>query len=122
MLLETLIRLFAVSLGGNLFYELKVSQTKNILFAPEQFEDCFRQMMHKVLKEKSWYKRIWRWIREFFIEVKVPIELDKLVIVIDNLDRCESGVVYSMLTDIKTFLGGEKYELKGFKVWRQLAC
>ena len=107
----SIISLFAASLGGNLFYELKVSQTKNILFAPEQFEDCFRQMMHKVLKEKSWYKRIWKWIKEFFIEVKVPIELDKLVIVIDNLDRCESGVVYSMLTDIKTFLGGEKYDV-----------
>lgn len=107
----SIITLFAVSLGGNLFYELKVSQTKNILFAPEQFEDCFRQMMHKVLKEKSWYKRIWRWIKEFFNEVKVPTELDKLVIVIDNLDRCESGVVYSMLTDIKTFLGGEKYDV-----------
>ena len=51
----SILSLFAVSLGGNLFYELKVSQTKNILFAPEQFEECFRQMMHKVLKEKSWY-------------------------------------------------------------------
>ena len=107
----SILSLFAVSLGGNLFYELKVSQTKNILFAPEQFEECFRQMMHKVLKEKSWYKRIWRWIKEFFTEVKVPLELDKLVIVIDNLDRCESGVVYSMLTDIKTFLGGEQYDV-----------
>ena len=107
----SILSLFAVSLGGNLFYELKVSQTKNILFAPEQFEECFRQMMHKVLKEKSWYKRIWRWIKEFFTEVKVPLELDKLVVVIDNLDRCESGVVYSMLTDIKTFLGGEKYDV-----------
>lgn len=107
----SIISLFGVSVGGNLFYDLKVSQTKNILFAPEQFEDCFRQMMHKVLKEKSWYKRIWKWIKEFFCEVKVPIELDKLVVVIDNLDRCESGVVYSMLTDIKTFLGGEKYDV-----------
>ena len=107
----SIISLFGVSVGGNLFYDLKVSQTKNILFAPEQFEDCFRQMMHKVLKEKSWYKRIWKWIKEFFCEVKVPIELDKLVVVIDNLDTCESGVVYSMLTDIKTFLGGEKYDV-----------
>lgn len=107
----SIISLFAASLGGNLFYELKVSQTKNILFAPEQFEECFRQMMHKVLKEKSWYKRIWKWIKEFFTDAKVPIELDKLVIVVDNLDRCESGVVYSMLTDIKTFLGEEKYDV-----------
>ena len=41
----------------------------------------------------------------------IPEELDKLIIVIDNLDRCETGVVYSMLTDIKTFLGAEKYDV-----------
>lgn len=110
MVIVTLCTLF-FSMFGGLFYELKVTQTKNILFAPEQFEECFRQMMYKVLKEKSWYKRIWRWIKEFYTEVKVPLELDKLVIVIDNLDRCESGVVYSMLTDIKTFLGAEKYDV-----------
>lgn len=110
MVIVTLCTLF-FSMFGGLFYELKVTQTKNILFAPEQFEECFRQMMYKVLKEKSWYKRIWRWIKEFFTQVKVPLELDKLVVVIDNLDRCESGVVYSMLTDIKTFLGSEKYDV-----------
>lgn len=107
----SVLSLYAVVFGGNLFYELKVSQTKNILFAPEQFEDCFRQMMHKVLKEKSWYRRIGRWVKKYFSDVLVPEELDKLVIVIDNLDRCESDVVYSMLTDIKTFLGAEKYDV-----------
>ena len=105
------VSILAASFGGNLFYELKVSQTKNILFAAEQFEECFRQMMVKVLKKKSWYKRLWRCVREFFRDDIIPIELDKLVIVIDNLDRCESGVVYSMLTDIKTFLGGEHYDV-----------
>lgn len=107
----SILSLFAVSLGGNLFYELKVSQTKNILFAPEQFEECFRQMMVKALKKKSWYGRLWRCAREYFNNEVIPEELDKLVIVIDNLDRCESGVVYSMLTDIKTFLGVEKYDV-----------
>ena len=53
----SILSLYAVMFGGNLFYELKVSQTKNILFAPEQFEECFRQMMEKVLKEKSWQSR-----------------------------------------------------------------
>lgn len=105
------VSILAASFGGNLFYELKVSQTKNILFAAEQFEECFRQMMAKVLKKKSWYRRLWRWVREFFRDDIIPVELDKLVIVIDNLDRCESGVVYSMLTDIKTFLGGEQYDV-----------
>ena len=107
----SILSLYAVMFGGNLFYELKVSQTKNILFAPEQFEECFRQMMEKVLKEKSWYRRLWRSTREYFKKEMIPEELDKLIIVIDNLDRCETGVVYSMLTDIKTFLGAEKYDV-----------
>lgn len=107
----SILSLFATLLGGNLFYELKVSQTKNVLFAPEQFEECFRQMMVKVLKEKSWYRRLWRNVKEYFINETTPEELDKLVVVIDNLDRCESGVVYSMLTDIKTFLGAEKFNV-----------
>lgn len=105
------ISILSASFGGNFFYELKVSQTKNILFAAEQFEECFRQMMVKVLKKKSWYKRLWRWVREYFRDGIVPEELNKLVIVVDNIDRCESGVVYSMLTDIKTFLGGEQYDV-----------
>ncbi len=107
----SILSLYAVVFGGNLFYELKVSQTKNILFAPEQFEECFRQMMLKVLKKKSWFRRLWRNTREYFTKEMLPEELDKLVIVVDNLDRCESGVVYSMLTDIKTFLGTEKYDV-----------
>ena len=103
--------LYAVVFGGNLFYELKISQTKNILFAPEQFEECFRQMMVKSLKKKNWYRRLWRHSQEYFRDTICPEDLDKLVIVIDNLDRCETGVVYSMLTDIKTFLGTEKYNV-----------
>ena len=110
-LIFSAISIMAASFGGNLFYELKISQKKSILFAPEQFEECFRQMMVKVLKKKSWYKRLWRWVREYFRDEMIPEELDKLVIVVDNLDRCDSGVVYSMLTDIKTFLGGEQYDV-----------
>lgn len=111
-LLLSVITLFSVSLGGNLFYELKVSQTKNVLFAPEQFEECFCQMMEKVLREKAWYKKKYSSAKSFFCKEKPKVSnLDKLVIVIDNLDRCDTEVVYSMLTDIKTFLGTEKYDV-----------
>ncbi|MCQ2351344.1 MAG: KAP family NTPase [Paludibacteraceae bacterium] len=99
------------TLLGACFYELKVTQTKNILFAPEQFEECFRQMMKMVLKNTVWYKKIWNSINNNFFNAGISYNLDKLVIVIDNLDRCETEVVYSMLTDIKTFLGGEKYDV-----------
>ena len=81
--------LIVAMFGGGLFYELKVSQTKNILSAPEQFEDCFKHLMDQVFKRNPESSRG---------------ELEKLVIVIDNLDRCPTDVVYSMLTDIKSFL------------------
>lgn len=110
-LIFSALSIMAASFGSNLFYELKISQTKGIMFAPEQFEECFRQMMVKVLKKKSWYKRLWRWVKEYISNEMLPVELDKLVIVIDNLDRCDTEVVYSMLTDIKTFLGTEKYDV-----------
>ncbi len=109
----SILSLYAVIFGGNLFYELKVSQTKNILFAPEQFEECFRQMMKEVLKSKGWYiKKIYSHVQAFFCNEQPAVcGLDNLVIVIDNLDRCDTEVVYSMLTDIKTFLGTEKYDV-----------
>ena len=85
----SLASLIVAMFGGGLFYELKVSQTKNILSAPEQFEDCFKHLMDEVFKRNPESSRG---------------ELEKLVIVIDNLDRCPTDVVYSMLTDIKSFL------------------
>lgn len=42
-----ILSLYAVIFGGNLFCELKVSQTKNVLFAAEQFEECFHQMISR---------------------------------------------------------------------------
>ena len=50
---------------AGVYYELKVTQNKNILFAPEQFEDCFRQMMERVLKKKGWYSRRYYNIKDF---------------------------------------------------------
>lgn len=100
-----------MSLCKGLFYELKVTRTKSILFAPEQFEDCFRQMMKSVLKKNSWYVKLFKWVKNFILNNNEVHDLDKLVIVIDNLDRCDTSVVYSMLTDIKTFLGYEKYDV-----------
>lgn len=110
-LIFSIISVISISIGGNLFYELKVSQTKKILFAPEQFEACFMQMMQIVLKKKGWFKQMVHVTERFFDGNWKSPNLDKLVIVIDNLDRCDTDVVYSMLTDIKTFLGTEKYDV-----------
>lgn len=110
-LIFSIISVISISIGGNLFYELKVSQTKKMLFAPEQFEACFMQMMEIVLKKKGWFKQMAHVTEKFFDRNWKSPNLDKLVFVIDNLDRCDTAVVYSMLTDIKTFLGAEKYDV-----------
>lgn len=103
---------FLLALFNGLFYELKISYSKPALFAPEQFEACFKEMMSKCLKRKNWIQKTWGAIRDYVEVGEVSIVgLDKLVIVIDNIDRCPSDMAYQMLTDIKTFLSNDKYNL-----------
>ena len=47
---------FLLALLNGCFYDLKISYSKPALFAPEQFEECFKQMMSKCLKDTSWIK------------------------------------------------------------------
>ncbi len=98
--------LFITIISGT-FHQLKVSITKPLFFAPEQFEDCFKQMVSFSLKKYSWVSE------KIYVVcgVKATRNLDKLVIVIDNIDRCNNDVAYSLLTDIKTFLGSDSYSI-----------
>lgn len=102
----TLIGLFITVISGA-FHQLKISITKPHLFAPEQFEDCFKQMVAKSLKKYNWIEKVGYVISRD----KTLTNLDKIVIVIDNIDRCNNDVAYNLLTDIKTFLGSEKYSI-----------
>lgn len=103
---------FLLALLNGLFYDLKISYSKPALFAPEQFEACFKEMMSKCLKRKNWYQKTWSAIKDYVEVGEVSVVgLEKLVIVIDNIDRCPSDMAYQLLTDIKTFLSNEKYNL-----------
>lgn len=103
---------FLLALLNGCFYDLKISYSKPALFAPEQFEECFKQMMSKCLKDTSWIKEKWEDFKEYVEVGEVSIKgLEKLVIVIDNIDRCPSDMAYQLLTDIKTFLSNEEYNL-----------
>lgn len=93
--------IFAVASGA--FYSLKISVSKPHLFAPEQFEDCFTEIVQKSLK-----KGVVNKVRHY-ITGNGMTDLDKLVIVIDNIDRCSSSLAYKLLTDIKTFLSKEEF-------------
>ena len=103
---------FICALLNGMFYELKISYNKPPLLAPEQFESCFKQIMSKCLKRKKWFQKIWSAAKDY-VEVGEMsiIGLEKLVIVIDNIDRCPSDMAYQLLTDIKTFLSNENYNL-----------
>ncbi len=65
-----------------LFSETKQSIHTPLLFSPEQFEQEFKKALEYSNKQKY----------------------DKLVIVIDNIDRCSAESAYNLLTNIKTFM------------------
>lgn len=94
-----------VALGFSLytwiFDNLKVSINKPLLFAPEQFEDCYHDMLNKAMKRHNWFQQKLHWVTKG----RYNKELSKLIIIIDNIDRCQPDVTYSLLSDIKSFLG-----------------
>ena len=94
-----------VALGFSLytwiFDNLKVSINKPLLFAPEQFEDCYHNMLNKAMKRHNWLQQKLNWVTNG----RYNKEISKLIIVIDNIDRCQPDVTYSLLSDIKSFLG-----------------
>lgn len=103
---------FLVALLNGCFYDLKLSYSKPALFAPEQFEDCFKEMMSKCLKRRNWFQKRWCAIKDYVETGQTSVVgLEKLVVVIDNIDRCPSEMAYQLLTDIKTFLSNAEYNL-----------
>src|SRR5690554_4074758 len=83
------------------FDEFKINVQKPHLFAPEQFEQCFKEMISKSTKSTSFIDKTIGWVTGD----KYEKDVDKLVIVIDNIDRCNKELAYELLTDTKSFLG-----------------
>lgn len=99
----TLLGLFITIFSGA-FHQLKISVTKPHLFAPEQFEECYKEIVTNSLSKAN---KILKWVKG---DNSIR-NLEKLVVVIDNIDRCSSDVAYNLLTDIKTFLSSEPYSI-----------
>lgn len=70
------------------------------MFAPEQFEDAFHDMIDKSLKKYNTMNSI----KEYVTGNSYEKNIDKLVIVIDNIDRCDRKTAYELLTNIKNFI------------------
>lgn len=94
-----LIALF-FSLWTYIFDQLKMTVQKPLLFAPEQFEDCYKEMVGCSIKWDKFKEKTLKWI-SFGLHHE---QYQRLVIVIDNIDRCQPDIAYSLLTDIKNFL------------------
>ena len=98
---------FVFTIISGILYKVKISISKPHLFAPEQFEECFKEIVSNSLRKTKLKEKIARWINGD----NAIIGLHKLVIVIDNIDRCSKDVAYNLLTDIKTFLSSEQYSI-----------
>ncbi len=88
------------------FNQLKVAISKPFMFAPEQFEQCFQEMMEEALKPNIIQRAF-----QFITRNPNCILHKQIVIVIDNIDRCNSEQSYNLLTDIKTFLCDERFNI-----------
>lgn len=88
----------------NAFTDYKVTLSKPAMFAPEQFEDAFDEITQWLFNKKQ-LAHPKKWISERSIKENA---CDKLVIVVDNIDRCDKKTAYELLTNIKNFIGTEK--------------
>lgn len=82
---------------GKVFDELKITKQTPAIFSAEQFTDCFANILNKSLKKTNFITNIYNW-------VSGKPAFDKLIIVIDNIDRCSADTTYELLSTIKTFL------------------
>ena len=104
----SLVALFSILVGilTGCFNQLKVAISKPFMFAPEQFEQCFKEMMEEALKPNIFQRAF-----QFITRNPNYISHKQIVIVIDNIDRCNSEQSYNLLTDIKTFLCDESFNI-----------
>lgn len=89
---------FVLLVISRIWRDRKVTVVEPYLFAPEQFEECFNEVVSMALKRpaaKSRFRNLFK---------KQPGPIDKLVIVIDNIDRCHHDTAYELLTNTKNFI------------------
>jgi hypothetical protein len=89
------------------FVEYKISITKPKTFAPEQFENAFIDAIQKITKPKL-LKKVGNW---FKTTENKTIFANRLVIVIDNIDRCHKELAFELLLTVKTFLEQKDKEI-----------
>lgn len=92
-----------LSVINGMFDKLKTSVHRLHFFAPEQFENCFNEMIEKSMKQYTRSEKAISWMKGDRYEK----DIDRLIIVMDNIDRCNQELAYELLTNIKKFLGSD---------------
>ena len=82
---------------GVIFLTRQISRPQ--LFAQEQFEEIFQEII-RISRKKNCIEKC---LKYFKFKKNGSADWDKLVIVIDNIDRCHNSMAYQLLTDIKCF-------------------
>ncbi|WP_231489855.1 P-loop NTPase fold protein [Pedobacter sp. Leaf170] len=90
---------FIATVSSKAFNEYKVNVQKPQLFAPEQFEECFKEMLTNSFRKKTLLEKA-----DNFIKGTSSNQFDRIVIVIDNIDRCHKNIAYDLLTNTKNFI------------------
>ena len=77
--------------------DLKVTVQKSRLFAPEQFEGCYQEIIDRALNPSK-AKQVWT-------KITGKKSCKKIIVIVDNIDRCSAQQAQELLTTIKTFMG-----------------
>ena len=84
-----------------LFTQYKISVTTPKVFSPEQFKEIFDEAISEVTEVRhtiSWWKTIF----------KKGDQCKRVVIVFDNIDRCDKDTAKELLLNVKTYLEHNK--------------
>lgn len=85
------------------FTQYKIAVTTPKIFSPEQFKEVFDQAISEATGEEiSWLERWWK------RTVNRQYDCKRVVIVIDNVDRCDRDAAKELLLNIKTYLEHKK--------------
>ncbi|MCG3255501.1 MAG: hypothetical protein KAU62_05395, partial [Candidatus Heimdallarchaeota archaeon] len=104
--IKTLITVFGFLTAALTFFlsnAIVVNKTTIIhskIFSPEQFEKIFSEIIEEVTLDK-------RSSKEWIIQNKRQKKYNKIVIIVDNLDRCQKETAIKLMLNIKNFLEKE---------------
>lgn len=108
--IKAIISLFALLItllstaANNTITKYKVVVKDSKIIEPERFENIFDEIVSSITSKNEFLKSVPEWIENIISKPKY----DKLVIVIDNLDRCDNENLLTTLNTVKNFLENKK--------------